>query len=255
MDVHLPATLQETQLLVRNDALHVGARCVKRGPTKGICDLCHILRGESVPETTRHIVLDCPFSKPVVMAIWRNGLLHMNAEPLTDPPISHDAFCDLLERRIIFGVPDFDPPHLRPPRHLRTVIATLAAATNAALIRRRNHNALNTALPIQYDPQRTAQSIMRSTCDVATALRTKAEREETRIYTNFEGWLPEDEDERPVGKWTHAWCAVVRDTHPRVCLFASTPFKHTQHSLQCPDVDTADPDVVSRLDARSKISY
>ena len=132
---------------------------------------------------------------------------------------------------------------------------TLAAATNAALIRRRNHNALNTALPIQYDPQRTVQSIMRSTCDVATALRTKAEREETRIYTNFEGWLPEDEDERPVAKWTHAWCAVVRDTHPRVCLFASTPFKHSQHSLQCPDVDTADPDVVSRLDARSKISY
>ena len=56
----LPPVLQETQLHVRSDSLHVGDRCTKRGPTKGICDLCYCLLGARTPETTKHICLDCP---------------------------------------------------------------------------------------------------------------------------------------------------------------------------------------------------
>ena len=254
MQAHLPMAMQETQLVVRSDALHVGDRCVKRGPTKGICDLCYCLLGLRVAETTRHICLECPFTKPVVTAIWKDGLLNMRAEPLTNPQVDDDTFCQLFERRIALGVADFDPPHLRPPKHLRAMIAALAAATNAALIRRRNHNAFCTAAPLQYEPARLVRTIMDSVCATSTALRTMAEREETRIYTHFEGWLP-DEDDRPMAQWRASWYAMVRDTYPKVRLHHPTPFQHTHASAQCPDVDLDSPDVAARLRSRSVVSY
>ena len=59
-------------------------------------------------------------------------------------------------------------------------------------------------------------------CRVATALRASAEREETRIYTHYEGWLPE-EDDRPLHKWHTAWSPLVTNTHPRVRLDPRPP--------------------------------
>ena len=67
----LPPNLLETQLNVLSDAFHIGHRCTKRSCTKGICDLCFYLLGRSTPETTRHILLTCPFTQPVITAIWR----------------------------------------------------------------------------------------------------------------------------------------------------------------------------------------
>ena len=95
---------------------------------------------------------------------------------------------------------------------------------------------------------------MDSVCATSTALRTIAEREETRIYTHFEGWLP-DEDDRPMAQWRASWYAMVRDTYPKVRLHHPTPFQHTHASAQCPDVDLDSPDVAARLRSRSVVSY
>ena len=107
MRADLPPALQETQLLVRTDALHVGARCVKKGCTKGICDLCYILLGTRTPETTRHIVLECPFTQPVLTTVWGAAhMAHVNPQAYAHArTLSADAFCSALERRIVFGVP------------------------------------------------------------------------------------------------------------------------------------------------------
>ena len=53
------------------DALPVGSRCQKQGAGKGLCDLCRVLGGERATETTRHVVLECPFSALVHDAILR----------------------------------------------------------------------------------------------------------------------------------------------------------------------------------------
>ena len=114
-------------------------------------------------------------ARSALIPIWKDGLLNMRAEPLPDPRVDDDAFCRFVERRIVLGVADFDPPHLRPPKHLRTLIAALAAATNAALIRRRHHNAFCAAAPLQYEPARLVQSVMDVVCATSTALRTTAD--------------------------------------------------------------------------------
>ena len=111
----LPPILQETQLQVRSDSLHVGDRCTKRGPTKGICDLCYCLLGARTPETTKHICLDCPFTRPMVATIWRNYYMDRaqpHVAPLIDP--DHLAFQREFARRI-YAVSSLAPPPSRTP--------------------------------------------------------------------------------------------------------------------------------------------
>ena len=66
-----------------------------------------------------------------------------------------------------------------------------------------------------HDPHRTATHIVKEVCQVATAGRTIATKEENRIYTNYEGWLP-DEDERPTSVWSNSWDGLIRETYPNV---------------------------------------
>ena len=47
---------------------------MKKGCTKGICDLCYLLRGETVIETTRHLALECPYTGLVHEAALRTVL-------------------------------------------------------------------------------------------------------------------------------------------------------------------------------------
>ena len=82
--------------------------------------------------------------------------------------MSTDNFCSSLERRIVFGVPTWDPVPLAAPGTQDTAIATISAATNAALIRRRNNNALNTKCPLQTDVPAIVQSIFSTVCQTAT---------------------------------------------------------------------------------------
>ena len=114
-------------------------------------------------------------------------------------------------------VPQLDPLPYRTPISLATPIAMVSAATNTVLIRRRHNNAYNTSLPLQHDTWKAVRAIMNIINDNATATRTLAEKEETRIYTHYEGWLPADED-LPTNKWRDAWTSsagLLRDTHPR----------------------------------------
>ena len=131
------------------------------------------------------------------------------------------------------------PPQTQPSSAVATTTPStlLSPSSTTPNVRYKASCVLRATWPLRCAPRRSAKRRAYTPTSKAGYLRTKMSA------------LSQS------GRRTHAWCAVVRDTHPRVCLFASTPFKHSQHSLQCPDVDTADPDVVSRLDARSKISY
>jgi hypothetical protein len=66
ISVHQPALSMRTSdsaYAVLLDALCVGSQCYKpKRPQKGVCNLCLLLDGLSIPETTRQIVLECPFS-------------------------------------------------------------------------------------------------------------------------------------------------------------------------------------------------
>ena len=70
----------------------------------------------------------------------------------------------------------------------------LAVLGKLYVMRRRHHNAHNPALPIQHDTAKTVARVLRMICDTATVTRAIAEREETRIYTHYEGWQPDEAD-------------------------------------------------------------
>ena len=95
-------------------------------------------------------------------------------------------------------------------------MGVLAAVTNAVLLRRRNNNALCLDKPLHYDTQTSVARIVQTVADVATAMRVTATREEDRIYTTYEGWLPDEED-RPTVKWRQAWCnsGLLRNVYQR----------------------------------------
>ena len=152
-----------------------------------MCDLCYYLLGRHAPETTLHIVQDCPFSQPVVMAIWRAGFM-----PVTQPGMRSQIndmnvpqFLTAFQRCAIFGVAAYDPPEFRPPKYLAVPMGVLAAVTNAVLLRRRNNNAHCPDKPLQYDTQTSVARIIQTVADVATAMRVTATREEDRntVYT------------------------------------------------------------------------
>ena len=248
LDARLPPLLQETQLKVRADALHIGDRCTKpRGATKGKCDLCYFLLGSSVPETLDHILLTCPFTAPVVTAVWRTAFLK-HADPSAYAATAHlmpADFVQRFERMILFGVTSFDTPQLR--RTLTVPATVLAAATNTCLIRRRNHNAHNCACPLQHDSPALIRNIFHTACRTATAMRTLAQGEERWMYTHYEGWMPADEDEWPTNVWRSRWCGLLRDTRPQTSPAFPLPLPPSPDAADEPTYDLTAPDVQSRL--------
>ena len=76
MDAKLPPRFRETQFHVQCDDHHIGDRCVKKGTRKGVCDLCLALLNRRTPETLQHILLECPFTQPVVTTVWRSIFLN-----------------------------------------------------------------------------------------------------------------------------------------------------------------------------------
>ena len=123
-------------------------------------------------------------------------------------------------------------------------MAVLAAVTNSYLIRRRHANAHSRG-PLVTCVQTAVRHITHHLCQVATALRTSAEREETNIYTHYEGWLPDDDD-RPVHKWQQAWGPLLTDTHPRTRLHLRPPAPGTAPE---PTFDPTDGPTVARFQA------
>ena len=223
--------------------------CVKpRGATKGKCDLCYFLLGDSVPETLPHLVLlHCPFTAPVVTAVWRTAFLQ-HADPSAHAATAHLSPADFVqrfERMILFGVTSFDTPQLR--RALTVPATVLAAATNTCLIRRRNHNAHNCACPLQHDSTALIRNISRTVCETATAMRTLAQWEERWIYTHYEGWMPKDDNEWPTSVWRSRWCSLLRDTHPQASPAFPLPLAPSPGVANDPAYDLNSPDVQSRL--------
>ena len=157
---------------------------------------------------------------------------------------------------MVFGVAQWNPPGLNMDKNVSSAIATVSAATNAALIARRNHNAFNTKCPLQHDVNAIVRKVLTTVCTAATAARTTAEREETRIYTHYEGWLPDDDD-LPTTAWRRTWCerghGFLRDTQPRAALAFQLPLSHAAPN---PHFDLNDPAVLTRTGQRhNEVSY
>ena len=77
---------------------------------------------------------------------------------------------------------------------------------------------------------------------------TIATQEENRIYTNYEGWLP-DEDERPTNVWSNNWTGLIRESYPNV---TADPLPTTPSALIAPppDFDPQAADLLARLATR-----
>ena len=193
-------------------------------------------------------------TEPVLDTVWRHAFMSHTTpgQYQAASALSPTELCATLERRMIFGVSKWDPPDYKTTAH-DVAMVTIAAATYDALIRRRNNNALNTRCPLQYDVDVTVGRILATVCRVATATRAAAERDEDRIYTHYEGWLPDDDD-LPTAKWTNAWCkGFLRGTRPSASPTFALPCTGTAHN---PPFDTTHPDVIARTQQRSRsLSY
>ena len=257
MNAKLPPRFRETQFHVRCDDHHIGDRCVKKGTRKGVCDLCLVLLNRRTPETLRHILLECPFSQPVVTTVWRSIFLK-RTQPGIHAATAHLSTADFIarfERRILFGVAQFDGCD-SPEPNLEAPTAALAAVTNDYLIRRRHHNAHNTAFALAHDTPRATADIYASLAATATAMRSSAEAEENMIYTHYEGWLPEEE-ELPTTKWRARWCGdhtdcprIFNPHRPSVTLKEPLPTNPPRDAAPPPAFDPAAPDVLARQQQR-----
>ena len=96
----------------------------------------------------------------------------------------------------------------------------------------------------------TVRKVLATVCTAATAARTTAEREETRIYTHYEGWLPDDDD-LPTTAWLRTWCerghGFLQNARPRAALTFQLPLSHAAPN---PQFDPNDPEVLTRTRQR-----
>ena len=131
--------------------------------------------------------------------------------------------------------------------------------TNDYLIRRRHHNAHNTAFALAHDTPKAVAHIYASLAATATAMRSRAEAEENMIYTHYEGWLPEEE-KLPTTKWNASWCGDHQDSprifcpsRPAVGLKEPLP-TNTPDAAPQPTFDPTAPDVLARQQQRHRTS-
>ena len=250
----LPPTFRQTQYMVLCDAFHIAHACVKKTCTKGICDLCYVCLNRRVPETLHHILCGCPFSKGITTAIWRT-IFAKQTQPHTLRTLLNlnaDEFLRKFRLRILFGVSSFedDDTESAPSRPA----VAFAAATNTYLLSRRHRNAHGPG-PLDTDTPKAIRTILQDVASIATAQRTLAERDETYIYTHYEGWLPET---LPTEEWWGEWQSLILDTKPR----ATTRFKPSDSQGQlvgsCPDptYDPNHPDTKTRFNSiRPNVRY
>ncbi len=122
MSVHHPALSRRTSdsaYAVLLDALPVGNRCYKpEGPRKGACDLCLLLDGRSIPETTRHIALKCPFSAFAQESVLRATLKVITLDDNTRESDLALTCADLVHehRRFLVTGYWYDPAKASCPR-------------------------------------------------------------------------------------------------------------------------------------------
>ena len=121
------------------------------------------------------------------------------------------------------------------------------AATNTYLLRRRHRNA-NGPGPLDTDTPKAIRAILNDVGSIATAQRTLAERDETFIYTHYEGWLPET---LPTEEWQNTWLPLATDSRPRVSTHFKPSDSYRQLVGSCPDptFDRNHPDTTSRFNS------
>ena len=154
MEAGLPPALLETMFKVKADAYHLGESCVKRGVTKGLCDLCYHLLGRKVKESLEHVLCNCPFSQAVTVPALSPVIAKLSTGGQTEATTTA-AFIKKHKRLLIFGCADPEHSRSQPGPHRAAVC--FAAATCHCLIQRRNCNASERTLPLQHrstDPVR-----------------------------------------------------------------------------------------------------
>ena len=169
--------------------------------------------------------------------------------PITGPRIRIGVVTRL---RVLFGVTKFEDE--KTEVSLKRPFVAFAAATNAYLLRRRHRNA-NGPGPLDSDTPKAIRAILHDVASIATAQRTLAERDETFIYTHYEGWLPET---LPTEEWEKTWLSLAYDSRPRVAMKFKTSDSYRQLTGSCPDptFNRNHPDTISRFNSiRPNVRY
>ena len=198
---------RDTLFRVMHDAYHVGSR---GGAAHAHCFLCSRLLNRRVPETLRHLLVDCPFSAPVWTAIHRSAL------PLLCPPLAVPDGTQELSRdfalRVLFGFTG--RVHGSPASFPQCgVCPVISACTHRALLERRQHHRSHPSDP-RPDPARAVSRVHHLLKLTARATFTRARREEDVIYTTYNTWVP---DPSPTQSWISAWSPLIPSA-PAGCL-------------------------------------
>jgi exonuclease III len=194
--------LRDYTYRVQQDALPIGPRCAKKGVTKGACALCFVLDGLHKPETTQHILFDCPYAAPILNAHQAFILATASPEGVTSiKTMDKPAFIKTFARRIIFGSTIGEPQKFHAPP---SVVCHFAAAVIQAALQRRTRNSTQGihAPPLSFDPDSFLKSCIALFSRSAKSTHFTAEREENRIQIYYHGWTPTPP---PLEKWGNSW--------------------------------------------------
>ena len=134
------------------DSFFLGDACIKpkEHPTHGICDLCYYCLGRKTKETLKHLLITCPFSRPVTLNYHRGVIrsLYPDYRSTLDQMDSR-TFAQTFLRRIVTGCNRFEST---ATTKFRDISAVTAAAVITAILERRHNNIHNTHSNLEFTP-------------------------------------------------------------------------------------------------------
>ena len=209
----MTAKLRETLYPILHDALHIGIRAgsssTARGNTRRFCAICLKKLHKQVPESLLHLLLDCPCSIPVWTSLQRDSIRALHpTTAATIYPSRTPLFRRKLPLRLLFGHTETESPS-----HKCLIAPVVAACTHAALIERNRHNR-HYPNDIRFDAQRTVNRAHHLIKLTAKATYTRAKLTQDRIFTTYNGWLPET---TPTDEWMKSWSNLIHCA-PHGCL-------------------------------------
>ena len=210
-DCNLPRPTSDTAYSILADALPLGPHRCRKQRRRGICDLCYLLRGETVIETTRHLALECPYTGLVHEAALRTVLEVTTLDEAVREETRRSQWQQLAHEHRRLCITGFrlttSRGQMAEGRIGATPTRVMMLETLAGIVRRRHYNA---NLAHDATPDARVDSIFK---DARAALvrqfyytAKRAQQTEREIRLRIPGWQPSP-GEGPVAEWERDWLA------------------------------------------------
>ena len=191
---------------VWSDGLVVGpSRCPRR-ERRGVCLACLHLRGRSCPETTRHVVWDCPDSMVFWDLVARALLLTLSSSDADARRAHAPAVEPLLLHMRLALLSGLATECLSVSSGEGLALRTMCHEALALLVSRR-HAFSSECRPrtLSFSPYELYSRVRVIVERCATALYRDALEREALIRIRHPGWQPPESGRHPVGEWEREW--------------------------------------------------